>query len=260
MKTTLAALCLVALSGSAHARIVTKPIRYTHAGAKLQGFLAYDDARHGKQPGVLVAHEWWGLTDFVKGRAVELAKLGYVAFALDMYGTATEDPVKAGELASQFQGKPLMAERARAGLDQLLKTGLVDEKKVAAIGFCFGGSTVQALGYSGAPLVAVVSFHGGPVNAPADAKVSARYLLLNGAMDPTVKPAEKAAWLKSLDAAHIDYESIDFGGAVHAFMNPDADRIAGSNPKIKAVIGYNPTAARRAWRAMQELFAELFQR
>ena len=247
-----------------HARLVTKPVAYEHDGVKLEGYLAYDDAKTaaGKLPGVLVVHEWWGLNSFVKGRADELAKMGYVAFALDMYGKgqATDDPTKAGQLASQFYGKPLMTERARAGLDQLLKTGLVDDKRVAAIGFCFGGSTAQALGYSGAPLAAVVSFHGGPVDAPANAKVSARYLLLNGAEDPTVSPEKKAAWLKSLDAAKIDYESIDFAAALHAFMNPDADKAAARFPKMKGVIGYNPTAARRAWAQMQGLFTELFAR
>jgi dienelactone hydrolase len=264
MKTTLVALCLTAATaGAAHAKLVTRPVAYEHAGAKLEGYLAYDDAKTsaGKLPGVLVVHEWWGLNAFVKGRADELAKLGYVAFALDMYGKgmATEDPAKAGELASQFHGKPLMAERARAGLDQLLKTGLVDDKQVAAIGFCFGGSAAQALGYSGAPLAAVVSFHGAPVDAPAGAKVAARYLLLNGAADPTVKPEQKAAWLKSLDAAKIDFVSIDYGAAVHAFMNPDADKIAArGGGKMRGVIGYNATAARRAWAQMQSLFAELF--
>lgn len=257
-------LCLLlALPTIAHAKLVTRPVAYEHAGAKLEGYLAYDDARSaaGKLPGVLVVHEWWGLNGFAKGRADELAKLGYVAFALDMYGKglATEDPAKAGELASQFYGKPLMAERARAGLDVLLNSGLVDAKRVAAIGFCFGGSTAQVLGYSGAPLAAVVSFHGSPVDAPAGAKVSARYLLLNGAADPTVKPEQKAAWLKSLDAAKIDYVSIDFAAALHAFMNPDADRIAArTGGKMKGVVGYNATAARRAWSEMQNLFAELF--
>ncbi len=264
MKSSLIAVVLVAASASvAHAKLVTKPVAYEHAGAKLEGYLAYDDAKTAgaKRPGVLVVGEWWGLNSFVKARADELANLGYVAFAVDMYGKglATEDPAKARQLASQFYGKPLMAERARAGLDALLETGLVDAKKVAAIGFCFGGSTAQALGYSGAPLAAVVSFHGGPVDAPAGVKVSARYLLLNGAEDPTVKPEQKAAWLKSLDAAKIDYVSIDFAAAVHAFTNPDADRLAARDGgKMKGVIGYNPTAARRAWTEMQNLFAELF--
>ena len=265
MKTTLTTLCLlVATATVAHAKLVSRPVAYEHDGAKLEGYLSYDDAKTaaGKLPGVIVVHEWWGLNSFAKDRADALAKLGYVAFAIDMYGkgTATDDPAKAGQLASQFYGKPLMAERARAGLDALVKTGLVDGKKLAAIGFCFGGSTAQALGYSGAPLAAVVSFHGSPVDAPAGAKVSARYLLLNGAADPTVKPEQKASWLKSLDADKIDYVSIDYAAALHGYMNPEVDKVAARHAQMKGVVGYNATAAKRAWSEMERLFSELFAR
>jgi len=154
MKKTLL-LCL-ALSGVtvASAKIVTQAVAYEHAGVKLEGYLAYDDAKVSAEkpaPGVLIVPEWWGLTDYAKNRAVQVAKLGYVAFATDMYGAGvtTEDPKKATELSSQFYGKPLMAERARAGLDQLLATKLVDPARVAAIGYCFGGAVSQALAYSG---------------------------------------------------------------------------------------------------------------
>ena len=147
--------------------------------------------RGGKQPGVLVVHEWWGLNDYVKGRAVQLAKLGYVAFALDMYGKGVlaTDPKTAGELAGQFRGKPLMAERAQAGLDQLLAHGPCRPARVAAIGYCFGGSTVQALAYPGAPLAGIVSFHGGLIPASADvvARIKAKILICHGALDPSVK-------------------------------------------------------------------------
>ena len=116
---------------SASAKVIMKPVAYEHAGVKLEGYLAYDDAKISadkKAPGVLVVPEWWGLNDYTKSRAQALAKLGYVAFATDMYGAGvtTTDPKKAGELASQFYGKPLMAERAQAGLDQLLASGLVE--------------------------------------------------------------------------------------------------------------------------------------
>src|ERR1022692_3493723 len=128
MKTTTTALAFALAAMSAQASIVTRDIDYEQNGVKLRGFLAYDDAtaKAGKLPGVLVVHEWWGLNDYVKGRAVKLANLGYVAFALDMYGRGVlaTDPKAAGELAGQFRGKPLMAERAQAGLDQLLGTGL----------------------------------------------------------------------------------------------------------------------------------------
>src|ERR1035437_4698810 len=220
-------------ANDAFARVVTKSVVYEHAGTKLEGFLAYDDAKtaKGKLPGVLVIPEWWGLNAFAKGRAVELAARGDVALAVDMYGqgVVTEDPKKAGELAGPFYGKPLMAERANAGLEQLLKTGLVDSRKVAAIGFCFGGSTAQALAYSGAPLAGLVSFHGGPVDAPASAGGDAK----------------------------VDDQSGDYAGAVHAFTNPDADRLAAAGG-MKGMIGYNEPAARRSWKAMQVFFEEIF--
>src|SRR4051812_40048251 len=184
----------VATAAALHAKIVTKPVAYEQGGVKLEGYLAYDDAKVApdhQAAGVLVVPEWWGLNDYAKGRVTQLAELGYVAFGVDMYGAgvSTEDPKKAGELAGQFYGKPLMAERAQAALDQLLATGLVDSGRVAAIGYCFGGSTVQALAYSGAPLAGIVSFHGGLIPVPADAaaKTKAKILVCHGAVDPFVK-------------------------------------------------------------------------
>ncbi len=259
----LAAGLVLLIARAAEAKVATKRVAYEHDGVKLEGVLAWDPAKTatGKLPGVLVVGEWWGLTPEVVTRAEEVAALGYVAFAADMYGAGvtTEDPKKAGELAGAFYGKPLMAERARAGLDQLLKSGLVDPAKVAAIGFCFGGATVQALAYSGAPLAGIVSFHGSTVNAPADVagKIRTRFLLLNGAADPLVKPEARAALEKSLEEAKIDYESIDYAGAVHAFTNPRADALAAAHG-MTGRIGYNETAARRAWRQMQIFFVEIF--
>ena len=247
-----------------NAKIITKPVAYEHAGVKLEGYLAYDDtkvAADGKTPGVLVVPEWWGLTDYAKGRAEQLAKLGYVAFATDMYGAGvtTTDPKKAGELAGQFYGKPLMAERAQAGLDQLLATGLVDATRVAAIGYCFGGSTVQALAYSGAPLAGIVSFHGGliPVPAEAAAKTKVKILVCHGAIDPFVKKEDIDAFLKSMNDGKFDYQFISYAGAVHAFTNPGADEIAKATG---LPIAYNAAADQRSWAHMKIFFRELFGR
>ena len=152
-----------------------------------------------------------------------------------------------------------MAERARAGLDQLLQVDLVDKSKVAAIGFCFGGSAVQALAYTGAPLAAVVSFHGGAVPAPASAagKVKAKFLLMNGAIDKMLTLSDRVDLEKSLEAAGVDYQSIDYAHAIHAFTNPNADRIA-KEKGMEGMIGYNETAARRSWQQMQIFFDEIF--
>ncbi len=245
------------------ASLVKKPITYEDHGTKLVGYLVYDDAKSasGKVPGVLVIPEWWGVNAYVKSRADQLAQLGYVAFVADMYGDgkSTEDPKQASAWAAPFHGNPLMAQRARAGLDQLSVAPQVDKSKLSAIGFCFGGSTVQALAYSGAPLRGIASFHGGPVDAPTSAKgkVQARFLIMNGAIDKGVTPEKRAALEKSLEAADVDYVSIDYAGALHAFSNPDADRMAREHG-MEGMLGYNQKAATRSWKQMQLFLHEIF--
>ncbi len=247
---------------SLQAKMVTKPVAYEHAGVKLEGYLAYDDVKVSAAkpaPGVLVVPEWWGLGAYVKGRAEQLAKLGYVALVADMYGAGvtTTDAKKANELAGQFYGQPLMAERAQAGFDQLLATGLVDASRVAAIGYCFGGSTVQALAFTGAPLAGIVSFHGGLHAAPAGAaaRTKAKILICHGAVDPLVSAEELAAFTKSMDDGKFDYQFISYAGAVHAFSNPEADRLGQLNG---LPVAYNAAAAKRSWAHMRAFFNEIF--
>jgi dienelactone hydrolase len=263
MMTTAVALALALAAASARASVVTRAIDYDHDGVKLEGYLAYDDdlAKAGKLPGVLVVPEWWGLTDHARRRAERLAALGYVAFAADMYGKglSTRDKNQAQAWAAPFHGKPLMAERARAGLDQLLATGLVDPARVAAIGFCFGGSTVQALAYSGAPLAGIVSFHGGliPASGDAAARNKAKFLICHGASDPSMTREQIEAFLKSMNDGKVDYEFVQYAGALHAFTNPDADALAAENG-MQGFIGYSPSADHRSWEDMKVFFAELF--
>ena len=258
MKSAVLGLSLIACLASAQAKIVTKTVPYDQGGVHLIGYLAYDDAQtEGKKlPGVLVVPEWWGLNDFTKGRAEALAKLGYVAFAADMYGEgqSTTDPNKAKELSSPLYGKPVMAERAKAALDQLTGSGLVDESKLAAIGFCFGGAACQVLAYSGAPLKGIVSFHGALVPLPADAagKTRAKFLVLQGELDPHVDLDQRLAFIKSLDQGKIDFQFLTYSGAMHAFMNPEADKFHLEG------ISYNAAVAQRAWNQMQLFFQEIF--
>lgn len=240
------------------AKVVTQNVAYEHDGVKLEGFLAYDDSASAPRPGVLVIPEWWGLNDYAKSRATQLAALGYVAFAADIYGAGvvTTDAKKAGELATPFYSDPKKwAARSRAGLDQLLATGKVAPGKVAAIGYCFGGSAVQVLAYSGAPLAGVVSFHGSPVPAWEGASHSAKILMLHGAADLFIKPEEIAAWEKAADAGKFDWQWISYAGAVHAFSNPGADELGKKN---NIPVRYNEPAARRSWEHMKGFFAELF--
>jgi dienelactone hydrolase len=249
--------------GALQAKLVSKAVPYEHAGVALEGYLAYDDARTatGKRPGVLVVPEWWGLNDYARHRADQLAALGYVAFAVDMYGrgVVTTDAGKATELSKPFYGTPLMAARGRAGLDQLLASGLVDPAKVAAIGYCFGGSTVQALAYAGAPLAGIVSFHGGLIPVPPDAaeKNHAKILIYQGEADPLIPPADRAAFRDAMDAGKFDYEFVTFAFAVHAFTNPDADRMAALNG-MQGKIGYNAEADHRSWAGLQSFLTEIF--
>jgi dienelactone hydrolase len=265
MKPLLVLLVCVFVAASASAGVTTKSVAYEHGGTKFEGVLAYDDSTPpaaAKRPGVLVIPEWWGVNDYVKSRAQQLAQMGYVAFVADMYGggVSTTEAKKAQELAGPLMGKPVMAERAQAGLDQLLRSGLVDEKKVAAIGFCFGGSACQMLAYSGAPVAGIVSFHGGLVQPSPEAlkKIPARFLMLNGAIDPMVKPEDVTAFMKALDSAHVDYQFINYSEALHAFSNPGATKLAEEN-NMTAMVGYNEAAARRSWAHMKLFFDELFQ-
>jgi dienelactone hydrolase len=251
---------------SLEANVVTKPVAYEHAGVKLDGYLAYDDAvasAEQKAPGVLVIPEWWGLTDYPKSRAEQLARLGYVAFVADMYGAGitTTDAKKAGELAKPFYGKPLMHERARAGLDQLIATGIVDTAHVAAIGYCFGGSAAQALAFSGAPVAGIVSFHGSFFSVPADAaaKTKAKLLICHGAIDPFIEPDELTSFIKSMNGGKFDYQLISYAGAIHAFTNPGADRLAVAN-QLTGKIGYNAAADKRSWEHMRIFFKEVLGR
>ena len=264
-KTLPAFLLSVCLALSASAKLVTQTVAYEHNGVKLQGFLAYDDASiaNGKKaPGVLVIPEWWGLNDYVKGRAEPLAReVHCIAFVADMYGdgVVTTDAKKAGQLAGPFYGKPLMAERAQAGLDSLLKNPHVDPARVAATGYCFGGSTVQALAYTGAPLLGIVSFHGGllPVPADAAAKTKAKILVCHGAVDPFVPKADVDTFLQSMNDGKFDYQFISYSGAVHAFTNPNADTAATANGLV-GKIGYNRVADHRSWIHMRAFLMELF--
>lgn len=263
MKALPIALLIMFCGINVEAKLVTKTVSYGQNGAKLEGYLAYDDSvtDKGKPPGIVVFPEWWGLNDYVKGRAQQLANLGYVAFAADMYGDgqSTTEPAKAKELATPFyKDSSLMVGHAQVALDQLLKTGLVDESKIAAIGFCFGGSASLALAYSGAPLSAVVTFHGGLIPAPADAgqKTKAKFLILHGALDPLVNKEAVDAFLKSMNDGKFDYQFIAYSGALHAFSNPDADKAHAAGLDG---VGYNAEAAARSWKQMQVFFDEVFK-
>jgi len=252
------AVALTCCAASAEAAVKTRVIEYKQGNTVLEGYLAWDDAKTGKRPGVLVVHEWTGLGPYAKNRAEMLAKLGYVAFAADIYGKGIRPstPSEAARIAAIYKDdRALMRARARAGLDILQEQKLVDRNRLAAIGYCFGGTTVLELARDGADLKGVVSFHGGLATPrPEDAKnIKAKILALHGADDPFVKADEVAAFQQELRAVKADWQFITYANAVHSFTNPDA---GSDNSKGAA---YNEKADKRSWEAMKLFFAEIFK-
>lgn len=244
------------LAAEVQAKLVAKTVEYKQDSTVCKGHLAYDDGIRGKRPGVLVVHEYWGLNDFTRKQAEQLAGLGYVAFAADIYGQGlvTTDPKEAGRLAGELRGdKPRLRARAQAALKVLSETSMADPRRLAAIGFCFGGTTVLELAYAGADLKGVVSFHGGLTSpTPEELKsIKAAILVLHGADDPHVKAEAITAFQGAMGQGGIDWQMVFFGGAVHAYMNPAANNKA-------AGVAYDARAARRSWQYMQNFFKEIF--
>ncbi len=242
----------------AQAEIKTESVEYKQGGATLEGFHAYDSAVSGKRPGILIVHQWKGLGDYEKKRAEMLAQLGYNVFAVDIYGKGIRptSPKDAGALAGKYKSdRALLRERVLAGLDELKKNKMTDGKKIAAIGYCFGGTTVLELARSGADISGVVSFHGG-LNAPNpnDAKnIKCKILALHGADDPNVPVTEVEAFAKEMRDAKVDWQLVAYGGAVHSFTDWNA-----GNDNSKGAT-YNEKADKRSWAAMKQFFAEIFR-
>ena len=212
------------------AEIKTETIPYKVGDTECRGYLAYDDSIEGKRPGVLVVHEWWGLNDYAKQRTEELAKLGYVAFAADIYGEGktTEHPADAGKMAGEVRANvDQWRKRAQAALEVLKAQPQCDTEKLAAIGYCFGGATALQLAYTGADLEAVATFHGAlPAATAEEAKqIKAELQINHGADDPMIGADAVAAFKKPLDEAGVKYEFIAYPGAVHSFTVPTADEV-----------------------------------
>jgi len=258
MKWCLLAVMMVLIAQVAEARMVTKTVEYRQGSTVLEGYLAYDDSVQGKRPGVLVVHEWTGIGPYVKKRVEQLAALGYLAFAADIYGKGVRPatPELAAKEAGKYRGKDrsLMRARAQAGLEQLAGLAEVDPRRIAVIGYCFGGTAALELARSGAQLAGTVSFHGGlDTPIPADAlKIQGKVLVLHGADDPNVPPEQVASFQQEMRMAKVNWEMVYYGGAVHSFSNPDS-----GNDPTKGV-AYNAQADRRSWEEMKLFFAEIF--
>jgi len=241
-----------------HAEIKKEAIEYKHGDVVLEGYLAYDDAVQGKRPGVLVVHEWRGLNDYGKRRAEQLAELGYIAFALDMYGKGVyaKDHEEAGKLSGIYRSdRQLMRDRARAGLEILKNHSLTDQRRMAAIGYCFGGTTVLELARGGEELLGVVSFHGSlNTPTPEDAKnIKGKVLVLHGANDKFISQEDITAFQEEMRKADVDWQMVFYGGAVHSFTVPEA----GNDPSKG--MAYNEKADKRSWEEMKQFFNEIFK-
>ncbi|MDB6035178.1 MAG: Dienelactone hydrolase [Verrucomicrobiales bacterium] len=256
MKKAIWLLLLSALTIRAEVR--TKVVEYQQGDTTLEGVVVYDDAVTGKRPGVLVVHQWKGLGDYEKKRAEMLAKLGYAVVAADIYGKGVrpDNPKDAGAMAGKYKSdRALLRARANAGLELLKKQPQVDATRLAAMGYCFGGTTALELARSGADIKGVVSFHGAlNTPTPEDAKnIKGKILALHGADDPFVPLAEVTAFEEEMRKAHVDWQLVAYGNSVHSFT----DWGAGSDNSKGAA--YNEKADKRSWEAMKTFFAEIFR-
>lgn len=230
-------------------------VDYSEGAIQFKGYFV--SGGKGAKGSVLIIPEWWGLNEYSKSRADQLAALGYNAFAVDMYGSGqvTTDPSKAKEWSGPFYADPtLMTKRVQRGLDALVAQSGVDKNKIAVIGYCFGGSSALQFALSGGDVRGAAAFHGGlKLPAPTDpAAVKAKFVIFEGEDDPFVPAEERAAFRKLLKDAELDFTWIDYSGAIHAFTNPKATsfNIPG--------IAYNESADRQSWGHLQQFLHDLF--
>jgi len=257
MKKLLLALVALACALSSPAAIQTKTIEYKQGDTTLEGVLVYDDAVKSKRPGVLIVHQWMGITDYEKKRAGMLAQLGYVAFCADIYGKGIrpKNTQEAGPMAGKYKSdRALLRARVAAGLEVLKQNQFVDAERIAAIGYCFGGTTVIELARNGSYVAGVVSFHGGLDSpTPADGKnIKCKVLACHGADDPFVSAKDLTAFESEMRDAKVDWQLISYGGAVHSFTQP----MAGNDNSKGAA--YNERADKRSWEDLKQFLNELF--
>ena len=245
-------------STEAGADVIAHTIEYQQGNTVLEGFLAYEKIGKPLRPGVLIVHDWTGVGRYVENRAEQLARLGYVAFAADIYGKGVRpnNSKEAAATAAIYKNnRSLLRERVKAALEKLRHQEGVDPERIAAIGYCFGGTSVLELARSGANIKGVVSFHGGlDTPSPQDAKnIRSKVLVLHGADDPFVPPEQVEAFEEEMRGGNVDWQLVKYSKAVHSFTNPDAGN---DNSKGAA---YNAVADRRSWEEMQSFFHEIFQ-
>lgn len=255
----LSALTLVlGLAASAYAapKIHGESVEYKDGDAVLEGYLAYPEGSKGKKPLIMISPNWMGLTSQTQSLAKKVAGMGYVAFAMDIYGkdARPKNQDEAGKISGSFKdNRKATRARVKAAYDYIAKNSMVDQSHMVAIGYCFGGMTVLEMGRSGLPLVGIATFHGGLSNpSPADAKnIKSKVIVFHGAIDPYVPFTEVENFEKEMNEAGADYQLVKYAGAVHSFTDEDA----GSD--VKKGQAYNEKADRRSWQAFRDFLAEV---
>jgi dienelactone hydrolase len=236
--------------------LVENTVNYLHGDVVLEGYFAFDDAIKGSRPAVLISHAWLGREAFVENKARKLAELGYLGFALDMYGKGIvgRNTQENARLMQPFiDNRPMLQERITCAFNAVQQLPWVDDKKIAAMGFCFGGLCVLDLARTGADIKGVVSFHG-LLGAPGNThgnQISAKILALHGLDDPMVPAEQVLAFQEEMTQAGADWQFVSYGNTMHAFTNP-----AANDPGFGTV--YQADADRRSWIAMKDFFVEIF--
>ncbi len=262
IQTTLKTIILISalfFATSVNAKVVSEKVEYKENGQTLEGFMIYDTAKvkPGKTPGMVIVHDWMGVSDYVKMRGEQMAKLGYVAFVADIYGkdSRPKDGKEAGEYAGKYRNGDRKNLRARteAAYNEIKKNKNVDLGKISAMGYCFGGTAVLEMARMGLPLAGVVSFHGGlsAMNMDDAKNIKGKVLVLHGAIDPYVKAEEVQGFQKEMDGANVDYQFVAYSGAVHAFTEPHVGN------DIKTGAAYNEKADKRSFIAMENFMKEV---
>lgn len=241
--------------------IKTKEVIYTYQDVKMKGYIAWDEAQKGPRPGVIVVHEWWGHNDYARTRAEDLAKMGYTGFALDMYGDGkvAEHPKDAGKFSQKVISDMAVAKgRFLAAKKTLSEHSSVDGTKIAAIGYCFGGSVVLTMAREGLDLEAVASFHGGLGGLPpmAAKKIDTRVFVANGGADPFVKPEQITSFVGDMIAADTDLTFTSYANAQHSFTNPGATAVG---KKFNLPLSYNAEADHESWTALEAFLETSFK-
>jgi len=251
---------LIAGSLSLQAKIIGKAVNYTVGGETFKGYLALDSSMKGKQPAVIVVHEWWGLNEYPKKRAEMLAKLGYVAFAADMYGNGkvADNPGDAQKFAVESTKDPAaLKARFLAAVEVLKKEKHVDPHRIAAIGYCYGGGVVLNMARAGVDLKGVVSFHGSLATKTPAAKgtIIARVLACNGGADKFVSENDITNFKNEMGAAGANFKFISYEGGLHAFTNPAATELG---KKFNMPIAYNKQGDKNSWKDMRRFLQSVF--